>query len=225
MAEDQEAKQQETLQRLYAFIIEQLKTGTDRSLIVQRLVDMGLEKPDAARGVDAVETQLRQAILQERVTGTAIAAALVGAVGASIVGGLLWGLIVIVTHYEIGFMAWGVGLLAGFAVAILARGRRGTPLQAIAVLSSILGIVVGKYVIFFHLVRQEVIKQYGAETVARMVSPLSIKAIQIFIDALPSLASGFDAIWIGLAVLTAWRIPQGIGIKLRGGAAEVIKEA
>lgn len=224
MADAQEAKQQEALQRLTTFIVEQLKTGTDRSLITQRLVDMGLEKPEAARAVDAVETQLRHAIVQERVTGTAIAGALAGAVGASIIGGLLWGLIVILTKHEIGFMAIGVGLLAGYAVTVLARGRRGTALQAIAVVSSVLGIVVGKYVIFLHIIHQAIMKQGGAEAAAS-ISPLSPVAIKFFFNSLPRLASGFDAIWIGLAVLTAWRIPQGIGIKLRGGPAEVIKEA
>jgi hypothetical protein len=63
-------------------------------------------------------------------------------------------------------MAWGIGLLSGFAVMFAARGKKGLPLQVIAVLSSIAGIVIGKYGTFFYWVRESIREEYGAEAAA-----------------------------------------------------------
>lgn len=61
-------------------------------------------------------------------------------------GGLVWGFILILTDYEVGFVAWGIGFLAGFLVVRFAGGRKGAPLQAIAIVSSLVGIMLGKYI-------------------------------------------------------------------------------
>lgn len=48
--------------------------------------------------------------------------ALIGGVSAAIVGGMLWGVITYLTHYQIGYMALAVGLLVGFAVRYFGAG-------------------------------------------------------------------------------------------------------
>jgi hypothetical protein len=40
------------------------------------------------------------------------------------------------------------------------------------------------------------------------------EVIYDFIEDIGSMVSGFDILWIILAVITAWRIPKGLGIKL-----------
>jgi hypothetical protein len=174
---------------------------------------MGVDKGDAIELVESIYAQVLKTVEEEQFTGSSIMPALVGGGLGAVIGGVIWGLIVIGTGYVIGFMAWGIGLLSGFAVVLFSKGRRGTPLQIIAVLSSVLGIAVGKYVTFFHFFKEAILKKYGAE-IASNVSIFSEEVIYIFIDGIGSMVSGFDILWVILAVITAWRIPKGIGIKL-----------
>ena len=205
--------QEEAMNKLYAFVIEQIKAGTDRSAISQKLVETGIDKGNATDLVELIYAQVLKAAEQEQFTGSSIIPALVGGGLAAVVGGGLWALIAIGTGYVIGFMAWGMGWLTGFAVLLFSRGKRGIPLQIISVISSVLGIAIGKYFIFFHYLKDAVAKQYGLE-IASYISILKEEVIHDFMEGIGSMVSGFDILWIILAVITAWRIPKGLGIKL-----------
>ncbi len=142
----------------------------------------------------------------EMTLGTLIPAVIGGGL-AAVVGGAVWGLIVNVTGYEIGYVALAIGLAAGFGVLLFARGRTGVALQIIAVVSSIFGILIGKYFTFFHQLKEVITQEYGAEA-ASHVSMLSGKAIHFFISNVRSMSSAYDILWVILAVATAWRIPK-----------------
>jgi hypothetical protein len=145
----------------------------------------------------------------------AILPALLGGGLAAVGGGSIWGFIAILTGYVIGYMAWGIGLLSGYTVVLFSGGGKGMPLQLIAVLSSVLGIAIGKYAIFFHFAKKAVAKQHGG-AVAANVSLLSEKVVQVFVHNIGSMLNGFDILWVFLAVITAWRIPKAIGAKQQG---------
>ncbi|MES2996104.1 MAG: hypothetical protein V4733_04765 [Verrucomicrobiota bacterium] len=49
--------------------------------------------------------------------------ALVGGLVAMLVGAAIWAVITVVTNYQIGFMAVGVGFLVGFAVRFAGKGE------------------------------------------------------------------------------------------------------
>ena len=211
---DETLTEEEIWERLYAFVLKEMKAGADKATISEKLTEMGVDKDDANKLVEVVYTGILEAAKEEQVTGGSIAPALFGGGLAAVIGGGIWGLIVIGTGYVIGFMAWGMGWLSGFAVLLFSGGRRGIHLQIIAVLSSILGILVGKYIIFYHLLKEAVAKEYGAG-VASTVTLFSERVIRIFIEGIGSMVGGFDILWVILAVITAWRIPKGIGLKLR----------
>lgn len=208
-----EREQEEAVEKLYAFVVEQMKAGDDKSVISQKLVEMGIDRADASQLVETIHSQIVEAAKEEQFTFSSILPALIGGVLAAVVGGVIWGLIVIATGYVIGFMAWGIGLMCGFAVVLFSKGKRGVSFQVIAVLSSVLGVLVAKYFTFFHYLKESVAKEYGAEA-ASNISILSEKVIQFFIENIGSMVSGFDILWVILAVITAWRIPKGVGIKL-----------
>jgi hypothetical protein len=42
----------------------------------------------------------------------------------------------------------------------------------------------------------------------------SEKVIQFFAENIGSMVGGFDILWVILAVITAWRIPKGLGINI-----------
>ena len=205
--------QGEALNKLYDFVIEQMKAGADKSTISQELVDMGMNRNDATQAVETIHAQIIKVAEEEQLTNSSILPALIGGGLSAVLGGGLWALIAIGTGYVIGFMAWGMGWLTGFAVLLFSRGKRGIPLQIISVISSVLGIAIGKYFIFFHYLKDEVTKQYGKE-IASSISILMEEVIYDFIEGIGSMVGGFDILWIILAVITAWRIPKGLGIKL-----------
>jgi hypothetical protein len=200
-----------TLQGLRDFVLKEMQGGTHKLLIAQRLTERGVEASDAPQLVEALHGALLSQARREQVRAASLMPAMLGAGAAALVGGALWALIVVGTGYVIGYMAWGVGLLAGFAVVYSAGGRRGVPLQVLAVGASLLGITLGKYLTFYYFLKQAIANRQGAEIAARI--PIVSKGlILVFVDALPKMLSPFDLLWVVLAVLTAWRIPRGLGL-------------
>ena len=120
----------------------------------------------------------------------------------------------IATGYEIGFVALAVGWLCGMGVVLMSKGQKGVPLQIIAAVASVLGILVGKYISFYDALKT-ILAQEGAE-LSEEISIFSMKMIQFFIDNLSSIAGGFDILWIVLAIVIAWSLPKASGIKLAG---------
>jgi short subunit fatty acids transporter len=73
--------------------------------------------------------------------------ALAAGLTAALIGGAVWAGLVIVTNMEIGFVAWGLGLLVGFAMA-KATSSRTLQLARAAAAFAVLGLLVGKVFIF-----------------------------------------------------------------------------
>ena len=128
--------------------------------------------------------------------------AVVAGLAAALVGGIVWGLIVKISDYEVGFVAWGIGFLAGTAVVIASRGAKGRQLQVIAVVSALLGILLGKYLSFAFNVQED------ADAVGVNIGLLSSDMFTLFRENLDVVFGLFDLLWVGFAVFSAWRIPQ-----------------
>ena len=60
-------------------------------------------------------------------TGADLSLAFLGGLVGAIVGGIAWGFLVRSIDTELGIAAIGVGILAGFGVALLARGSAACP--------------------------------------------------------------------------------------------------
>jgi hypothetical protein len=82
------------------------------------------------------------------------------------------------------------------------------------VFTGALGVVIGKYGTFFYFFRKAIEGKFGAEA-ASNVGFFSEKAVDSFSQNIASMLSPFDLLWVALAVMTAWKIPRGLGIKLR----------
>jgi hypothetical protein len=78
------------------------------------------------------------------------------------------------------------------------------PYQAAAVVLALLGIVLGKYLGFVWVI-SDTFEELGIGDVD--VSVFSRATWDAFIEARNEVWSAFDALWIGLAVVTAFRIP------------------
>jgi hypothetical protein len=131
-----------------------------------------------------------------------------GAVGGllgAIVGGIIWGLILQLTEYEVGYVAWGIGLLCGWAVGFFSSKGKGTIFQLIAVFFSVFGILIGKYYGFFIFLKEYITLDYGAEAAAE-VSIFSLDVILLFVEYLTDMVNLYDLVFVGLAIYTAWRM-------------------
>ena len=142
---------------------------------------------------------------EERPVAALLLPAVLAGLVAAIVGGVVWGLIVKWTDYEVGFVAWGIGFLVGVAIAAAARGARGLVLQVVAVLCALVGILVGKY-LSFAWVLQEVAERETQGFVE--ISVLSTDTVDLFLEELGTVFDWIDILWVGLAVYTAWRALQ-----------------
>lgn len=216
-AQDAQGKKEaeEAAEKLTTFVVEEIKKGSDKITISEKLVRMGLDSTNASEFVGKMYPTIMQQAEQEQLTTEAIMGGVIGGLLTAVIGGIIWGLIVKFTHYEIGYIAWGIGFVCGVGVVLFTKGKKGIPLQLVAVLSSILGIFIGKYFYFFYGLKEMLTKKGGAEVAAKF-SLFSPKMFQLFVENISDMLSGYDILWVILAVLTAYRIPKGLGIKVPG---------
>ena len=137
-----------------------------------------------------------------RAPSSSLLPAVAASLAAGIVGGILWGLIVKWTNYEVGIVAWAIGFLAGTVVVTVTRGARGPRLGVIAVAGALLGILLGKYLSFAFAVQED------AESVGLSVGVLSGEMLRLFRENLNEAFGLFDLLWVGFAVYTAWKLTR-----------------
>jgi hypothetical protein len=80
--------------------------------------------------------------------------AAVGGIVASLIGAAVWAAISYFANAEVGYVAWGIGLLAGLGVAMMAKGATDQMTGVIAAVCAVGGVLLGKYVAVYFLVAQ-----------------------------------------------------------------------
>jgi hypothetical protein len=141
-------------------------------------------------------------VTEDRSATSVYVVAILAGLAAAIAGGVVWGLIVKSTDYEVGFVAWGIGFIAAMAILFATRGRRGLPLQVIAVACALIGIAIGKYLSFAWVISEVAKEQTGG---AVDFPVFSRDTIDLFFDELGTVFAWIDLLWAGLAVFTAWK--------------------
>jgi hypothetical protein len=151
-------------------------------------------------------------VAREVGTGLLPVALLAGA-GAALIGGLVWAGVVITTHYDIGFLAWFVGAATGLAIVRVAGGPVSAPVRALAGVFAAGGIVVGKYVIFVHAVKDALDAELAGQ--GRAVGYLNTHAMSVFVHNFGSIVRPVYALWVGFAFFAAVRTAGGRAIYTR----------
>lgn len=129
--------------------------------------------------------------------------AFLAAAAVAVVGGLLWAGVVIETRYDLGIIAWLVGVAAGRTLALVLNGRVGTVDRVVVGLLAAGGIVVGKYVIFVHDVKVDLGRLLvGA---GDRVGYLDSKSMSVFLHHFGDIVRPIYILWVGLAFITAAR--------------------
>jgi hypothetical protein len=135
--------------------------------------------------------------------------AVIGGIVGAVIGGIIWAAIAIITDYEIGYVAIGVGALAGGGVVLANNGQRGLPFQIIAVITGVAGIFVGKFLAGVYFYREVLIEDYGIELVNQIgIGGLFADTLELFPEYLSVTLEPIDLLFVILAIITAWRIPS-----------------
>ena len=94
-------------------------------------------------------SQIESAFQAETEGPNLLGAALFG-LGAAVIGCLVWYGVVVVTNYQLGIIAVGIGWLVAQAVILGSGRKRGPALQAISVVITLLAMVASEYLIVRH---------------------------------------------------------------------------
>ncbi len=122
-----------------------------------------------------------------------------GLVGASI-GALVWIAIGYITQYEIGYISILIGFLTGQGVVKGSGNKRGTTLQFISGLISIVVILSAKYITSILLLNQYLADELGFSSFL-WVSPFNS-------DLLVEIVDPISIVILVIGVLAAYRIPK-----------------
>jgi hypothetical protein len=140
-------------------------------------------------------------LAEQKVEPRSVALAAGASLAAGLAGGIVWALIVRSTEYEVGLVAWAVGWVAGTAALLGGRGIRGVPLQVVAVVAALVGILLGKYLSYAWAL-QDVAEDQGVS-----LGLFSDETRMFFREDLDVVFGWMDLLFVGLAVYTALRIP------------------
>jgi hypothetical protein len=124
-----------------------------------------------------------------------------------LLGGLVWAGVVIVSHYDVGILAWLVGAAAGATVLRVSGGPVGTGQRLLVGAFAAAGIMVGKYVIFVHEVRVTVGAVLASQGIS--VSYLDSRQVSIFVHNFGTLVKPIYGLWLCLAFVAAVRVAGG----------------
>ena len=86
-----------------------------------------------------------------------------------------------------------------------AARTRGLVLQVVAVLCALLGILIGKYLSFVWVLQNAAEDEFGEGV---DIPVFSMDTFDLFRDNLDTVFGWIDLLWVGLAVLSAWRALQ-----------------
>lgn len=105
------------------------------------------------------------------------------------------------TGFEIGWIAWALGALAGAGVRLGSGGEEGPLLGVLAVLIAFASIYIGKAAAIYCLFAQMGLLRGD-------VGPIG--SVIVCLIAVPFTMGFFDILWFGLAGFTAFKIGSGL---------------
>lgn len=123
--------------------------------------------------------------------------AVLAGLAAAVVSALVWYGIVVLTNYQIGLVAVGVGFLVGLAVTVGSGGRRGLPLQIVSVAITLPAMALGEYLVVRHFVAAE-------QAVPWLLPPgVMLKLVVAGLEADP-----LTLLFWAIALWTAFKLPS-----------------
>jgi hypothetical protein len=140
--------------------------------------------------------------------GSNLLVAVVGGLVGALAGAMVWAGVAIATNFEVGYIAVLVGFLAGLGVKKGAGPQRGALLQYLAASLAVMGLLAAKYLVFAYAV-----VKLGHERGIDL-GYLDGRVLSAFPDALGEMVSAFDALFLVLALMAAYRVPKAAPVSI-----------
>lgn len=167
--------------------------------------------------IDSVAQQAEQEALElhknSQADSRSIYMGLLGGVVGALFSALLWAVIVVLTDYEIGYMALGVGLVVGYLVLWGAGKKRSRSLQIVAAVCSALSIFAAQYLIFYYYFNQLVLEGGSGIGVLFSFKWFNVDLFMTFINSIMEMVDGYTLMFMALAVFIAWSVPRPFKLK------------
>lgn len=141
--------------------------------------------------------------LQDETEAPNLLGALTGGLVAGLVSCLVWYGVVVLTGYELGFLAMGVGWLVAQGVMFGAGRKRGPRLQVLSVVITLVAMALSEYFIVRHFV-VEAFREEGY-TGFRLFLPLR-DMFEVILEGIK--ADPLILLFWGLALLSAFTLPM-----------------
>lgn len=140
-----------------------------------------------------------------------IAGAVSGVFMAAFAGATVWGQVALLTGYELAWLAVGVGVCTGLAARVLTSNEQSISVQMLAASAALIGVVAGKYYVFAIFLKEAIEGAFGAQ-VAAEYTLFSSTTFNFLKADTGAILGPLDAVWLGIAMFVAWRIPQSINL-------------
>ncbi|WP_248064563.1 hypothetical protein [Paenibacillus silvae] len=138
----------------------------------------------------------------EEKQGVKIGMPIIGGLIAAILGGVVWAAVAAMTEYEVGLIAILAGVLCGYAVVLFSNKQIATVHKIIAVVFSLIGILLGKYLTVVYFTAQ----LYTDMSMMNLV--FNGEMISAFVETFTEYFSEpIDLLFVVLAIVSAWQIP------------------
>lgn len=138
----------------------------------------------------------------EEKQGVKIGMPIIGGLIAAILGGVVWAAVAAMTEYEVGLIAILIGVLCGYAVVLFSNKQIATVHKIIAVVFSLIGILLGKYltVVYFTAQLYTDMSMMNLVFNGEMISAFAETFTEYFSEPI-------DLLFVILAIVSAWQIP------------------
>jgi predicted secreted protein len=146
--------------------------------------------------------------------------ALIFGLVASVVSAVVWYGAVILTGYQLGILAIGVGWLVATAVVLGSGGKHGPALQALSIVLIIITMAVSEYLILRHFVNEQIIKEGGEALPLWLPIKLMVEFVWMSIKESPLIL-----LFWGIAVYEGYKIPSVATHELEQLEEEAVEEA
>lgn len=154
------------------------------------------EESTNAGSLSDVDRMQLQRLIQEIRDDQNLVFGIVGGVGAAAIGATVWAIVTVLTNYQIGWMAVGVGFLVGFAVRQFGKGID-TSFGVVGAVLSLLGCLTGNLLsVCIVVARQE------AMAISDVLFRLNL---EITMELMKITFSPIDLLFYGIAVYEGYR--------------------
>lgn len=124
---------------------------------------------------------------------------------AAIICAIVWDKLTYYTHFQIGYVAVGIGFVVGSAVVFGAGGKRGRALQVLGALLSLLGIMLGETLLVMDYVRDEIAKDPTLSFAG--ASPIGLFIVSAIYLPESFKESPLSILFAGLGLWYGWSVP------------------